>query len=93
MSGPFALSVEALGKAHVQGLERLLQAIVGGRHGNQMNMVGHQAIGQHLNLMLVGVLFKPCQVNLSILIGEKDTLTSIAALRDVVGKAGKDGSG
>ena len=93
MSFPIALPVKTLCITHVQWLKRLLQAIIGGGHGNQVNMVGHQTIGQYFNLMLVGVFLQPRQINEAILVTEENRLAPIATLSYVVGKPGKHGSG
>jgi len=93
MARPLSLPVEALGITHVQRFEGLLQPIVSGGDGDQMDVVRHQAIGQHFNLVLVGVFFEPSQVNPSIIIVKKHRFTPIAALGDVVRITGKNSSG
>ena len=58
-----------------------------------MNVVCHQAISEHLNLMLVRVFLEPRQICLAIAIGEKNGFTPITALGHVMRKSGKYGSG
>ena len=55
-------------------------------------MVGHQAIGQYVDFVVLAVLLQPFQVNLPVFIGEKDIFSTVAALCDVVGDSGEYGS-
>jgi hypothetical protein len=82
-----------LGVAHVQRPEHALQAIVGGRHGNQVDVVAHQAISQHLNLVLVCILLEPRKIREAVIIAKKDRRAPIAALRYMMRQTGKYGSG
>ena len=75
------MEVHSLGVTHVQRLEHALQTIVGGRDGNQMNVVAHQAISQHLNLMLVCIFLEPRKIREAVIIAKKDRLAPIAPLR------------
>ena len=88
-----ALAVEALGVAHVQWLQGALQAVIGCGYGDQVDMIGHQAIGQYFNLVLFGVVFQPRQIHQAIIIVKEHRLASIATLGDVVRKTCKYGSG
>jgi hypothetical protein len=48
-----------------------------------MNVVCHQAVGQHFDLMQISVFLQPSQVNLTVII-KKHRLTPIATLGNVV---------
>ena len=56
---PATRTIDSLGIAHVQRLEHPMQSINGGRNNHQMNMIGHQAIGEHIDTMLVSILPEP----------------------------------
>jgi hypothetical protein len=49
-----------------------------------MDVIGHQAIGQNLNLIFAGVLTQPIQIGVTIFIGKEHRVATVAALRDVM---------
>lgn len=63
---PFPRAVYPLGIAQMQGPERELQRVRGGRHQYQVSVIGHQAVSENRNLVLGGVLAKQGQVGLMI---------------------------
>ena len=60
------------------------QAIRLGRNGDEMNMVTHQTISQHSNLMLLAIVFEPRKILIAVIICEKHIFTTITTLRNVV---------
>jgi hypothetical protein len=50
-----------------------------------MYVVGHQAVCENFKLMLFAVASQPLKIGLIVLIDEKNGLTSIASLRNVMG--------
>jgi hypothetical protein len=69
--------------------ERLLR--VWDRH--QMDMVGHQAVSQDLQAVLLGLLLQQLQIHLPVLVREEHVLAVIPALCDMMGTAHGNGSG
>ena len=66
MAFPATRTIDSLGIAHVQRLEHPMQSINGGRNNHQMNMIGHQAIGEHIDTMLVSILPEPFEIGSAI---------------------------
>ena len=83
------LPVDPLGVAHVQGLQHLLQTIVGCRNGNKVDVIGHKAISKNFNLMLIAVLPEPRKINFTILICKKNVFAPITSLGHVMWNTGK----
>ncbi len=82
--------IDALSIAHVKRLEHPLQSIVGCRNGNQVNMIGHEAIRKHFNLAFIAIFLEPQQICFAIFVGEKDVIAPISPLRYVMGYSGKN---
>jgi hypothetical protein len=57
-------------------------------HHDQMDVIRHQAIGPNFGTGFLAVFYKQCFIVVVILIAEKDPLTSVAALRDVMWNTG-----
>jgi hypothetical protein len=55
-------------------------------HGDEMDVIGHEAIRQNLDFKGAAPLSKKFEVALVILITEKGRLSSISTLSDVMGK-------
>jgi hypothetical protein len=55
-------------------------------HGDEMDVIGHEAIRQNLDFKGAAPPGKKFEVALAILITEKGRLSSISTLRDVMGK-------
>jgi hypothetical protein len=64
------------------------QAVFSLWHGNQVNMVGHQAIGPDLHGTLPAPLRHERDVGLVILICEEGRQSAVAPLGDMMGDAG-----
>ena len=60
------------------------------RNQDQMDVVGHQAIGPDLDPEFAAGFGEPIAIERVVLVAEKDALAPIAALSDVVGNAGQD---
>jgi hypothetical protein len=58
-----------------------------------MNVVGHEAVGEHFNMAFVAVLSESRQIRFAIFVCEKNVFAPIATLGHVMGKAGKYCSG
>jgi hypothetical protein len=58
-----------------------------------VDVVGHQAIGQNLNLIFAGVLTQPIQIGVTIFIGKEHRVATVTALRDVMWDLGEYGAG
>ena len=63
------------------------------RHRQQVDVIGHQAIGPNSEAELAAVLAEHVQVDGAVLIGEKGGLPAIPPGGDVVRKAGHDDAG
>lgn len=60
------------------------QTILAGRHEDQMHVVGHEAVGPNLNLVLRTPLPHEIEVLAVIVIAEERLLATIAPLRHMV---------
>jgi DNA-binding transcriptional LysR family regulator len=58
-----------------------------------MDVIGHEAIGEDRHGVRVVLGLQPFKINAAVLVGEEDGLPAIAALRDMMREAGKDGAG
>lgn len=74
MSFPAMRPIDALSITHMQRLQHLLQAIVSGRNNYQVNMIAHETVSKHFNLVFVAVLFEPQQVGFAIFVRKKKHL-------------------
>jgi len=93
MTFPGAFPVDSLGIPHVQGLQCAMQSVIRIRGHHQVNVIGHQAIGQNVNVIPLTVFLQPLQIGLSIFIREEHILAAIASLRDVMRNSSKHRSG
>jgi hypothetical protein len=82
------LRVAKVGPADGLG-QRLL--LVGNRH--QMNVVGHQAVGEDLQAVLLGLLLQKLQVHPPVVIHKEHVLAVVPALCDMMRAPNGDGSG
>ena len=58
------------------------------RYGEQMDVIGHQAVGPNLDPFLAAPPGHQLDVSRVVVLAEERLLTSVAALRDVVGQPG-----
>jgi hypothetical protein len=56
-------------------------------------MIGHQAVGQNFNFVLLTICLQPSQVDLSIFVCIEDVFSTVTSLRYVVRHSCKYGSG
>jgi len=73
--------VDVLRVAQVRSPDGLGQGLVPVRDGHQVQVVGHQAVGDQLQAEPPGVLAQPPQIDPPIVIDEEDVLAVVAALR------------
>jgi hypothetical protein len=88
---PFA-KIDAARVTPMSFADDLAQGVFRGRHGNQMNVVGHEAIASNLNPPLTAPSRHQLQLRLIIVVPEKGLLATIATLRGVVGHSGNNDS-
>jgi hypothetical protein len=67
--------------------DRLSQSIARLGHGDQMDMIGHQAVRQNLDLDGAATLCKKADVALIVLVTKERLLAAVATLGDVMGRA------
>jgi hypothetical protein len=58
-----------------------------------MNVIAHQAIAHHFQVILVGLFFQQFQVHPPVIIHEEHILAVVPTLRDMMGESDGDGSG
>jgi len=83
----------AVGRGHMYGFEHPVQALLGGRNGHKVEVIRHEAIRQDLHVVLMAVVLQPGQIGVAIIIREKDVLTPIPTLGNMMGHVRKYGSG
>ena len=76
----------------VQALEGAGERVVAVRDGDQVDVVGHQAVAQDRQAVVPGVIGQEIEVELVVLGPEKGLLAIVAALCDVVRQSGDDES-
>lgn len=81
-------AVDALRLAHVQRFKRPFQTALGPRHCDQMDVIGHQAKGQNLNVIFAAVLTQPIQIGMTIFIAKEHQVATLAALHNVTWELG-----
>ncbi len=72
--------------------KRLVQRIAFG-YGDEVHMVGHQAVGQNADIVRADVVAEDGEVDAAVGIGEEDVLAEVAALGDMMSHAGNDDAG
>ena len=60
------------------------------RDGDEVVVVGHEAVAEDFELVLGGVLGEEAEEEVAVAVGVEDLLAGIAALGEVVGEAGDD---
>ena len=63
------------------------------RKRHQMDVIGHQAVGEDLQAVLLGLLLQKLQVHPPVVIYEEHVLAVIPTLRNMMGAPHGDGSG
>ena len=69
-----------------------MQIQFGGGNRNQMEVIGHETIGQNIHGMLLTIILQPLQVDFPIVVSQKNIFPAIAALVDVMRHLGENGS-
>ena len=85
--------VNALCITHMKRLEHFLQTVVAAGNCNEVDVVGHEAVGEYFDLVFLAVFQQPRQVGRAIVVSEEDVFSTIPALRDVVWHSRKYRSG
>ena len=70
--------------------DRPAQAIGLLRNQDQMDVVGHQAIGPYFHARLAGLLGQEIAIDLVVPVLEEDRFTPVPTLGDVMGETGND---
>jgi hypothetical protein len=55
-------------------------------------MVGHQAVSQNVYLVFIAICLQPTEIGISVVIREKDILSSVSTLSNVAWYTGKHSS-
>ena len=93
MTGAAAPRMDDARIAPMHDRKRAPQPVGVGRHQDQMDMIGHQAPGPHLDTGGATMLRQEIAVELVIVIAEESACTPVSALRDKMGKSGDDEAG
>ena len=72
----------------MRGTHSAAQSVSRLRHRDQVDMVGHQAVGPDLDAAAIAPLAHQADVGLMILVGEKRAQTAVAPLRQVMREPG-----
>jgi hypothetical protein len=62
-------AIDPLGVAHVQWLQGAPQAVVARRHGDQVDVIGHEATGENRDGVRVAVGLQPFEIGAPIIVG------------------------
>ena len=68
----------------VRVAEAAAEGVFAGRHGYEVDVIGHEAVGPHGQAVLAGVVFEQEQIATAVAVVEEHIRASIAALRYVV---------
>jgi len=90
MAGPAVAGVDEAGVAAVRVGEGAPQAMLVRGDGDQVHVVGHQAIGPDLTAGAARGFGEEVTVERVVGVFEERLLAAVAALRDVIGNAGND---
>ncbi len=90
MAGFTAADVEPAGVVVVSEADGAGESLGRGGGGDDVDVVGHEAIAEDIDLVSGGVLLKEFEVDFAVSVGEEDVLAVVAALGDVVRAVGDD---
>ncbi len=93
MTTPGSQSIDALRMAHVQRPHYAFERVCRFRHHDQVNVIRHQAIGEHLESVQCGVFTQPAEIRLSVDVARENCAAPIPALSNVEWNARPDESG
>ena len=72
--------IDMLGIAGVNRFQYVGQGCVHPRNGHEMNVIGHQTVGEYLRPLLLRVLLEEIEISLSVRVNQENVLSAIAAL-------------
>jgi len=90
MTAPAAPAIDEVRVAPMRLADRTAKTFLIGRHGDDVNMIGHQAIGPYLDMPTPGLLGEKIAVDLLVTVLEEDRFAAIATLGDVVRRVADD---
>ena len=93
VAGAGVHAVDVLGVSQVGTADGLGKGVVVVRRGYEVDMVGHEAVAEHVEGEAGGLLGEGFEVEAAVGVGEEDVLAVVAALDDVVRRAGRDDAG
>jgi hypothetical protein len=88
MPRPAPSGIDEIGVAPMRLSDRQPQTIRSRRSENQVNMIGHETVGPHVDSGLARLLRQQIPIDLLVAVLKKDRLSTIPALRNMMGKAG-----
>src|SRR5271156_2172286 len=93
MTRPSATRIDEVGVSAVRFPQGTAHAVCFLGHQNQVDMIGHEAVGPYLYTGLARLFGKHIAINLVISILEENCLPTISALRHMVRKTRDDHAG
>ena len=90
MSGAFMECVDVFGVPVVRCADGLGEGIVVAGDCDYMDMVCHEATGEELEAVFVGLVFEMVEIDAAIVVDEKDVLAIVASLGYVMGITCRD---
>ena len=93
MAAERSFAIEILGIAHVEGVEGAGQGILGPGDADEMDVVGHKAVGPDVYSVSRLVFPQPIDIAAIIGLGLEDGLVVVPPLDDVVGVTDDGGAG
>ena len=76
--------VDVLGVEIMSSADGLGECGVVARDRDDVDVILHQAIGQHVQAEPLGLLFEPVEIYMAVIVNEENVLLIIAALSDMV---------
>lgn len=90
MSGAFMEAVDVLGVSKVRSADGFGEGIVVAGDGDYMDMVCHEAPGEELEAVFVGLVFEIVKIDTAVVIDEEHVLAIVAPLGYVMGITCRD---
>ena len=90
MSGAFVECVDVLGVSVVRCADGLGEGVVVVGDCDYMDMVCHEAVGEVLEAVFVGLVFEMVEIDAAVVVDEKDVPAIVASLGYVMGIACHD---
>jgi len=92
MAAPVEAAVDMLRVSRVQRPEQALQPVRLSRRGDEVDVVRHQAIGEHVDAGGLGIVLQLGEIAAAIVVAEEHLVLPVAALRDMVRDSRNDGA-